>query len=487
MREIQVYNTLSGKKEKFETIEPGHVKMYACGVTVYDDCHIGHAMQAIYFDVIRSYLEYVGYKVTYVRNYTDVDDKIIKRSGERNMTPKALVDEIIASSEKDMQGLGVRAATHEPRVSESIPEIIEVIQDLEKNGFAYSTAEGDVYYRVRKKADYGKLSNRKTDELKAGTRDLVAGDKEDELDFALWKCDDSPGASWDSPWGRGRPGWHIECSAMAKMYLGKSFDIHGGGRDLVFPHHENEIAQSEAANSCKYANYWMHSGLLTIEKSKMSKSLGNHILISKFLTRFPGEVLRLAYLQNHYTSNVDFSEQVFRTAAQRLLYFYETLRELDSLSEAVPGGSKLLSGHSPGDIIENFHREMTNDFGTVGALREILIGFRKANELRQGKKSAEKSFAAAEYARVFRELLGVFGLIQEAPETFIASLKSKIVRDLGIEESTIEGLIVDRKAARDAKDFAKSDEVRAKLSDLGIELMDSTEGTRWTVIWKEDV
>ncbi|MES2744588.1 MAG: cysteine--tRNA ligase, partial [Bdellovibrionota bacterium] len=282
MREIQVYNTLTGKKEKFETLEPQHVKMYACGVTVYDDCHIGHAMQAIYFDVIRNYLEYVGYKVTYVRNYTDVDDKIIKRSAERKMTPKALVDEIIASSERDMEGLGVRAATHEPRVSESIPQIIEVISDLEKNGYAYSTAEGDVYYRVRKKADYGKLSNRKTDELQAGTRDLVKGDKEDELDFALWKCDATEGASWDSPWGRGRPGWHIECSAMAKMYLGKSFDIHGGGRDLVFPHHENEIAQSEAANSCKYANVWMHSGLLTIEKSKMSKSLGNHILISKF-------------------------------------------------------------------------------------------------------------------------------------------------------------------------------------------------------------
>ncbi len=441
VREIQVYNTLTGKKEKFETLEPQHVKMYACGVTVYDDCHIGHAMQAIYFDVIRNYLEYVGYKVTYVRNYTDVDDKIIKRSAERKMTPKALVDEIIASSERDMEGLGVRAATHEPRVSESIPQIIEVISDLEKNGYAYSTAEGDVYYRVRKKADYGKLSNRKTDELQAGTRDLVKGDKEDELDFALWKCDATEGASWDSPWGRGRPGWHIECSAMAKMYLGKSFDIHGGGRDLVFPHHENEIAQSEAANSCKYANVWMHSGLLTIEKSKMSKSLGNHILISKFLERFPGEVLRLAYLQNHYTSNVDFSEQVFRTAAQRLLYFYETMRELDALAETATGPLSLLPEHKPDAIIEAYHYEMTNDFGTVGALREILIGFRKANELRQGKKSVQKAHTAAAYARVFRELLGVFGILGENPDVFIQSLKSKIVADLGIAEAKIEGLI----------------------------------------------
>jgi cysteinyl-tRNA synthetase len=487
VREIQVYNTLTGKKEKFETLEPRHVKMYACGVTVYDDCHIGHAMQAIYFDVIRNYLEYVGYKVTYVRNYTDVDDKIIKRSAERMMTPKALVEEIIASSERDMKGLGVRPATHEPRVSESIPEIIEVIRDLERNGYAYSTSDGDVYYRIRSKVDYGKLSNRRLDELQAGTRDIVKGDKEDELDFALWKRDETEGASWESPWGRGRPGWHIECSAMAKMHLGRSFDIHGGGRDLVFPHHENEIAQSEAANACPYASVWMHSGLLTIDKSKMSKSLGNHILISKFLERFPGEVLRLAYLQNHYTSNVDFSEQVFRTAAQRLLYFYETMRELDALALGVDGKPSLLPGHSPEEIIEAYHREMTNDFGTVGALREILSGFRKANELRLGKLSPQKSHTAAAYARVFRELLAVFGILGEKPDAFIQSLKSKIVSDLGIAETRIEELIAERKAARAAKDFARGDEVRKQLSDMGIELMDTADGTRWTVTWKEDV
>ena len=486
MREIQVYNSLTGKKEKFEALEPSHVKLYACGVTVYDDCHIGHAMQAIYFDVIRSYLEYVGYKVTYVRNYTDVDDKIIKRSQERGITPKALVDEIIASSEKDMQGLGVRPATHEPRVSESIPEIIDVIKDLETNGFAYSTAEGDVYFRVRKKADYGKLSNRKTEELQSGTRDIAKGEKEDELDFALWKKDDVAGASWDSPWGRGRPGWHIECSAMAKMYLGKSFDIHGGGRDLVFPHHENEIAQSEAANSAPYSNYWMHSGLLTINKTKMSKSLGNQILTSKFLQRFPGEVLRLAYLQNHYTSNVDFSEQVFRSAAQRLLYFYETMRELDFIAATATGPATLLPGHQPGDLIEAFHKEMCNDFGTVGALREISNAFRKANELKKGKKSPALGHTAQAYTDVFREIFAVFGLLQAAPETFVHSLKSKIVSDLGIAEQDIERLIIERKGARDGKDFARGDEIRKQLTDMGIELMDSPNGTRWTILWKDE-
>ncbi len=486
VRDIQVYNTLSGKKEKFETHEPGHVKMYACGVTVYDNCHIGHAMQAIYFDVIRNYLEYVGYKVTYVRNYTDVDDKIIKRSQERGITPMNLVNEIIASSEQDMHALGVRAATFEPRVSQCIPEIIAMIQDLEKNGYAYSTAEGDVYYRVKKKADYGKLSNRKTDEGQSGTRDLVVkGDKEDELDFALWKKDATPGASWDSPWGLGRPGWHIECSAMAKKHLGKSFDIHGGGRDLVFPHHENEIAQSEAANNCEYSRYWLHSGLLTINKVKMSKSLGNQVLTSRFLERFPGEVLRLAYLQNHYTSNVDFSEQVFQGASQRLLYFYETMRELDALAAEADGGA-LLPGHDPKAVIEAFHREMTNDFGTVGALREILGGFRKANELKAGKKSVQKANTAKAYASTFRELFKVFGLLQEDPEAFIASLKSKIVAGMGLKESEIEKLIAGRKAARETKDWAKGDEIRKQLVDLGIELMDGAEGTRWTVIWKDE-
>jgi cysteinyl-tRNA synthetase len=485
VREIQVYNTLSGKKEKLETIDPNHVKMYACGVTVYDNCHIGHAMQAIYFDVIRSYLEFAGYKVTYVRNYTDVDDKIIARSQLRGITPKALVDEIIASSEADMTALGVRPATFEPRVSESIPEIIAMIQALEKNGFAYSTKEGDVYYRVRKKSDYGKLSNRKLEELKVGTRDLVHGDKEDEMDFALWKKDDIEGASWDSPWGRGRPGWHIECSAMAKKFLGDIFDIHGGGLDLVFPHHENEIAQSEAANSHSYANCWMHSGLLTIQKQKMSKSLGNHILIQDFLQRFPGEVLRLAYLQNHYSSNVDFSEQVFRSAAKRLLYFYETLRELDALAIGA-AGKDLLPGHNPEALIEAFHKEMGHDFGSVGALRDMLAAARKANELRQGKKSPQKALTAQRYAQVFRQLFGVFGLIRLDPQTFIDELKRKILKDMGIEEATVVKLIADRKAARESKDFARADQIRQDVAALGLELMDGVDGTSWTIQWKED-
>ncbi|MEZ4742050.1 MAG: cysteine--tRNA ligase [Bdellovibrionota bacterium] len=271
MQEIYLKNTLSGKKEKLKTIEPGHVKIYACGVTVYDDCHIGHAMQAIYFDVIRNYLEFAGYKVTYVRNYTDVDDKIIDRAQKLGISPRKLADDVITSSIRDMKALGLHPATYEPKVSEVIPEIIEMIKALIEKNAAYATPSGDVYYRVRSKENYGKLSNRNPDDLRSGTREIVEGDKEDELDFALWKQDTTKDASWQSPWGLGRPGWHIECSAMAKRYLGNSFDIHGGGRDLVFPHHENEIAQSESANGCEYATYWIHSGLLTINKQKMSK------------------------------------------------------------------------------------------------------------------------------------------------------------------------------------------------------------------------
>ena len=327
MQEVRITNTLTGKKETLQPIEPGHVKMYACGVTVYDHCHIGHAMQAIYFDVIRNFLEFIGYKVTYVRNYTDVDDKIIKKANERGISPKTLVDEIIESCSTDMKNLGVRPATFEPRVSECIPDIISMIETLIENGSAYESA-GDVYYRVRSKPDYGKLSNRNPDQLRAGTRDLASGDKEDSLDFALWKKDDVKDASWDSPWGKGRPGWHIECSVMAKNSLGDNFDIHGGGRDLVFPHHENEIAQSESANQCSYANIWVHSGLLTIEKQKMSKSLGNHILIQDFLKKWAPEVLRLAYLNQQYSSNSDFSENVFKSCARKLLYYYESLHLL---------------------------------------------------------------------------------------------------------------------------------------------------------------
>ena len=481
MREIKITNTLSGKKETMKPREDGHVKIYACGVTVYDHCHIGHAMQAIYFDVIRNYLKFAGYNVTYVRNYTDVDDKIINKAKELGIGPLELSEKIIKSSEKDMAAIGVEPADAEPKVSECIPDIIAMIEGLIKNDAAYATKEGDVYYRVASKADYGKLSNRKPSEMRSNTRDLVQGSKEDPLDFALWKADLTEGASWDSPWGKGRPGWHIECSAMAKKHLGDSFDIHGGGRDLVFPHHENEIAQSESANGCQYCSYWMHSGLLTINKQKMSKSLGNHVLISEFVERFPGEVLRLAYLQNHYSSNVDFSEAVFNSCLKKLLYFYETMSELDLMAAKAQDKGQYLEGHNPDSLLEDFHKEMSNDFSSVCALRDLHLAMKKANELKRAKKSPEKAFTAKAYGDAFRQLFGVFGLLKQSPESFIEGLKAKILPSLGLKAEDIQEAMVKRKEARAAKDFALSDKIRDEMLAKGIEFMDTPEGTKWTV------
>ncbi|MBF0443704.1 MAG: cysteine--tRNA ligase, partial [Oligoflexales bacterium] len=481
VQELYVTNTLSGKKEQLTTIEPSKVKIYACGVTVYDDCHIGHAMQAIFFDVIRSFLEYAGYEVTYVRNYTDVDDKIIARAATLGLSPLALSKKMIESARRDMNDLAVRPATFEPCVSETIPEIIEMIRTLENRGFAYSTAGGDVYYRVRAKEDYGKLSNRKPDDLRTGTRDLVKGEKEDELDFALWKSEQAEGVSWDSPWGKGRPGWHIECSAMSKKYLGDNFDIHGGGRDLVFPHHENEIAQSEAANACPYANYWIHSGLLTINKQKMSKSLGNHITIADFLKKWPAEVLRIAYLQQHYTSNIDFVPSVFKSCAKRLLYYYETLGFLDEISVQAGGPEEILKGHEQESLYSNFMSSMSDDFNTVAAIGDLNIAFHKANELRTVKKSKAKNDTARAYAKTFRQLFGVLGLLKEQPEQFIENLKDKVLPELGITRQEIEGLIEERKKAREEKDFRKSDRIRSDLVSKGIELMDTPQGTKWSI------
>lgn len=455
--------------------------MYACGVTVYDHCHIGHAMQAIFFDVIRNYLEFAGYKVTYVRNYTDVDDKIIVRAKERSMNPLALSQEIIESSQKDMEALGVRPATHEPKVSESIPQIIAMVETLVEKGHAYATSEGDVYYKVSQKADYGKLSNRKPDELRSGTRSVVKGEKRDELDFALWKKDLTEGASWESPWGPGRPGWHIECSAMAKDTLGDQFDIHGGGRDLVFPHHENEIAQSESANGCSYATHWLHSGLLTIDKQKMSKSLGNHISIQDFLKNWPSEVLRLAYLQQHYSSNVDFSQSVFQAAAKRLLFFYQTLSTLDQLGQNSQDPKNLLEGFDLAQDAELFHDNMANDFNTPCALRDLLAMTKKLNELKAKKKNKTLENTARQAAQVMRELFGVLGLLTKNPEQFITELTDKVLPTLQITESEIKAAIDDRHAARQNKDFKAADGIRDKLLERSIEIMDTAEGTKWAI------
>ncbi|MCX6119468.1 MAG: cysteine--tRNA ligase [Proteobacteria bacterium] len=489
MQKISITNTMTGKKEPLVLNDPSsnHIGIYACGVTVYDDCHIGHAMQAIYFDVIRNFFEYVGYKVTYVRNYTDVDDKIIARAKERGISPLQLSASVIESSIRDMKAIGVRPATFEPKVSESISDIISMTQKIIENGMAYATASGDVYFRVRKKQDYGKLSNRKPDDMRSGTRDIVVGEKEYELDFALWKADSTADGSWPSPWGQGRPGWHIECSAMALKTLGASFEIHGGGRDLVFPHHENEIAQSEAANCCGYAKYWIHSGLLTIDHQKMSKSLGNHITIQKFLEKWPPEVLRLGFLTNHYQSNIDFSLQVFQTCLKRLLYYYETLNSLDQFAEQfahdLKGGlTKEQKSKEPAkSVIDAFVSAMSDDFNSAKALGEMNKSFKTAKDLVAGKKSSQKQQDAAYLSAALKEIGSVLGLFRGDVQQEILRLKRQVLPDLGVTENEIEQAIAKRLAARASKDFATSDAVRDDMAKRGIEIRDTPQGSVWSI------
>jgi cysteinyl-tRNA synthetase len=487
MVEIQINNTLTGRKERFTSLKPNDVRIYACGVTVYDDCHIGHAMQAIYFDVIRRYFEFLGNKVTYVRNYTDVDDRIIVRAQKLGISPRKLADDMVNASRRDMAAIGVRPATFEPRVTESIPQIIDMVKTLIEKNFAYVTNEGDVYYRVSAKADYGKLSNRKTDELISGTRDVAQGEKESFQDFALWKSDTTADASWDSPWGKGRPGWHIECSVMSRECLGDSFDIHGGGRDLVFPHHENEIAQSEAANGAPYATYWIHSGLLTINKTKMSKSLGNHISIQEFLKRFPAEALRLSFLTRHYSSYIDFSEGVFKESLQRLSYYYGTLCELEEVAKdalnAAPNNTttKMVAGHTPESLENRFAVAMADDFNTAAAIADLNATFKTANELMKAKKSPEKAATAKAYLSALHKVCDVLGLLSAEPSRFLEEIKDRLLVDLGITRDSIESLILQRTEAKKAKDFTKSDSIRTELLSKGIEVLDTPTGTRWAV------
>lgn len=481
MQKITLKNTLSGKKEAFKPVEEGHVKIYACGVTTYDDCHIGHAMQAIVFDVMRNYLEYAGYKVTYVRNYTDVDDKIIKRAEERGMTPLELSSSMIQSTDDDMKALGVRPATHQPKVSEMIPEIIEMVEGLIKNEAAYATSEGDVYYRVRSKADYGKLSNRNPDDMRSGTRDIVQGEKEDPLDFALWKADTTEGVSWKSPWGMGRPGWHIECSAMAKALLGNTFDIHGGGRDLVFPHHENEIAQSESCNCEKYVNYWIHCGLMSINNQKMSKSLGNHISIKDFLKQFPAEVLRLSYLNQRYSSDVDFTDDLFKLNRSRLLYYYETLSLIKEAAQNAEEKGQIHKEFDLESMLKTFNKAMGDDFNFGKVISEINLLMKKARQILSGKKNALLANSAKNFLSFLEQVSPVLGILDKDPASFIKDLTMQMLPETGLTIDEIESKISDRDKARADKSWSLSDEIRDELLAKGIIIKDGESGTTWAI------
>lgn len=481
LRKLKIYNTLTNKKEELIVLEEGRVRIYACGVTVYDDCHIGHAMQAVFFDVFRHYLEYLGYQVTYVRNITDVDDKIIERAKKLKISPKLLAQQMIESSDKDMAGLHVRPADIQPRVSECISEIIKMIESLIHHQAAYVTSHGDVYYRVKDKENYGKLSNRNLEDLRVNTRKTSSQHKEDPLDFALWKKDDVQDASWDSPWGKGRPGWHIECSAMAKKFLGISFDIHGGGRDLIFPHHENEIAQSESANQAPYATCWMHSGLLTINGQKMSKSLGNHIPINDFIEKWDPEVLRLSYLSNHYSSNVDFSDRLFQVSRRRLYYYYQALNLLDKKlsTEDKQNIKSEAAVKEIEDFKERFHKSMCDDFNTALAIGEFNKFFHFTYKNLSTVNLSEA--LALALSTCIREIGEVFKILQKDPKSFIRENTKMILQDLQITEDEINHKLKLRSQARKNKDWQSSDRIRDELLGRGILLQDTKDGTEWIV------
>ena len=485
---IQIYNTMKKKKEEFVPLREGSVGMYACGVTVYDLSHIGHARALIVFDVIYRYLQYRGYEVTFVRNYTDIDDKIIKRAQEEGVTYKDISDRYIKEFDHDMDLLGLEKPTVSPRATDHIPEMIAMVEALIEKGFAYEV-DGDVYFSVGSFSEYGKLSGKNIEELNSGARVEVDERKQSPLDFALWKKSKEGEPFWECPWGKGRPGWHIECSAMSQKYLGTTFDIHGGGMDLIFPHHENEIAQAECATGVPFARYWIHNGFVNINQQKMSKSLKNFFSIREILETYHPEVLRLFLLSNHYRSPVDYSEQNLTEAKVGLDRFYAVLRDLDEIklldkgSAAQSLGEKRLVTELQ-EFPEKFTAAMDDDFNTAAALGHLYVLTRSLNALVDQKKKfptfqiAEGTVALAR--EQFQMVENIFGLFRESPQAYFERQKERGIVSAGIAPDEIEGLIKERELARKSKDFKKADEVRKQLEEKGILLKDTPQGTEWT-------
>ncbi len=457
---LQIYNSLTRTKEAFKPLNENHVRMYVCGMTVYDLCHIGHARTVTAFDVVSRYLRAKGYNLTYIRNITDIDDKIIRRATDNGETIDVLTDRMIAAMREDFKRLGNLEPDQEPRATEHVEGMIEMISDLVEKGFAYAPGNGDVYFRVRKFDGYGKLSGKILEELEAGARIEVDEQKEDPMDFVLWKGAKEGEPSWPSPWGNGRPGWHIECSVMGKRCLGETFDIHGGGSDLKFPHHENEIAQSEAANGQTFVNTWMHSGAIRIDNVKMSKSLGNFFTIREVLDKYPDEVVRYFLISSHYRSPVNYSEDSLKEASIRLERLYTALKGLDVAGVTAAEGTR---------FEEKFMASMDDDFNTPEALASLFELVRELNTIR-----AEDEQKAMPLAALLVKLGGILGILQGDAESFLKS-------GADVDEAWIEAMIQKRKDAKKARDFAEADRIREELASQGIILQDSREGTTWRI------
>ncbi|MBP2018382.1 cysteinyl-tRNA synthetase [Symbiobacterium terraclitae] len=466
---IRIYNDLTRQKEEFVPLEPGKVRFYNCGPTVYDYFHIGNARNFVVFDTVRRYLEYRGYQVTFVQNFTDVDDKMIKRAQERGITVRALADEMIAAYFEDAGALGVRPADVHPRATELIDEQIDMIQQLIDSGHAYVVEGGDVYYRVTTKSDYGKLSHKNLEDLVAGASERVDPDdrKEHPFDFALWKGQKPGEPAWPAPWGAGRPGWHIECSAMARKFLGDTIDIHAGGEDLAFPHHENEIAQSEAVTGRPFARYWMHNAHLMIDGAKMSKSLGNFFTVRDILKHFDGEVIRMFLLSAHYRTQLNFSDQLVDDTRRALERLYNTVANLEHLARTAPNAE--LTEQEAAVLAElatareRFIAAMDDDFNTAEG---IAVLFDLSRELNSRVAPGASRVLAEGGLALLKELAGVLGLLQ----------RERAAQDLDAE---VEALIAARQEARKARNFAEADRIRDQLKAIGIVLEDTPQGVRW--------
>ncbi|GHC26256.1 cysteine--tRNA ligase [Aidingimonas halophila] len=458
---MQIYNTLTRRKEAFVPLEAGKIRMYVCGMTVYDYCHLGHARVMVAFDVITRYLRQAGYDVTYVRNITDIDDKILRRAEENGEPIDRLTHRMIEAMHEDETRLNVLRPDEEPRATAHIDAIVAMISTLIDKGYAYSADNGDVYYRVRRFEAYGKLNNRDLDDMRAGARVDVDEHKEDPLDFVLWKAAKSGEVSWPSPWGMGRPGWHIECSAMSTCCLGETFDIHGGGPDLTFPHHENEIAQSEAATGKRYVNTWMHAGAVRVDDEKMSKSLGNFFTIREILEVHDPEVVRYLLVASHYRSPINYSVEALDESRKSLERFYNAL-----------DGVTPEAGRVDDRFAQRFSSAMADDFNTPEALAAL---FDLARELNRAK-SEDEGRAPALAAELLR-LGEVLGLFYQRPADFLRGVNSA----LPLSEADIEARIAERQEAKNAKDFATADRIRDELAAMGIILKDSREGTTWVL------
>lgn len=452
---LRIYNSLTRRLEALVPLEPGHVRMYVCGMTVYDLCHLGHARSMVAFDVVQRWLKASGYRVTYVRNITDIDDKIIARALQNGETIRQLTDRMIAALHADADALGIERPTHEPRATDYVPQMLQLIARLQAKGLAYRSDNGDVNFAVRGFAGYGKLSGKSLDELRAGERVAVAEGKRDPLDFVLWKAakpDEPEEAKWESPYGRGRPGWHIECSAMSCALLGESFDIHGGGADLQFPHHENEIAQSEGASGQPLAQIWMHNGFVRVDNEKMSKSLGNFFTIREVLEKFDAETVRFFIVRAHYRSPLNYSNQHLEDARAALRRLYTALQEVPPVAVAIDWSQP----HAA-----RFRAAMDEDFATPEA---VAVLFELASEVNRARD--------ARLSGLLRALGGILGLLQQPPAAYLRA-------GVGLDEATIAARIAQRASAKAARDFAAADRIRAELAAHGIVLKDGPGGTTW--------